>query len=553
METKVSARVRKALQKKVDDHNKKYGDDRRKLPTLRMLIAVFRRGVGAYNTNPQSVRPSVTSSDQWAYARVNSFLYCLRTLKFRGGKFDTDLLPSAHPLSSKGLAEKGKYDDLDFTIPKGAKEEARRGLDWVKEFNRGGTSVGRNSARYILNNQTAGSEKVRHIAKYFPRHEVDKRAEGWRPGEDGYPSNGRIAWALWGGEAGKTWSQKLVRGMNARDKEEKFKSAQELIARRDLLRKQNWDIRLNRFRTKEAKDFLWKQYDAQLGNWDFVMASEYFKLLRGQVNLINKYIAELGAETDGIEAIIGSALDRQVEEKWYSTLEPIYFSMVLDFTYSAITTFLPDEVKENSTFSPAEQEAIRRGRRRKPRQEIITQGFHPRRRGGASIPIERTSYNREAQKFVADRLNQFTPDMSNTMKKNLNTALRKSYDEAVLKGLTGKAREQYIANGIKKALGKKNLDRALLIARTEGLALSQEGQSLGIKNLGIQVTKEWITQRDGRVRDAHIAVDKQEVGENENFKVSGYSMKYPGDSSNGAPASLICNCRCTVIYHEKKV
>ena len=86
MEEKVSARVKKALQKKVDDHNKKYGDDARKRATLKMLIAVFRRGVGAYNTNPQSVRPSVTSSDQWAYARVNSFLYCLRTLKFRGGK-----------------------------------------------------------------------------------------------------------------------------------------------------------------------------------------------------------------------------------------------------------------------------------------------------------------------------------------------------------------------------------------------------------------------------------------------------------------------------------
>ena len=76
----------------------------------------------------------MTGADQWAYARVNSFLYCLRTLKFRGGKFDTDLLPSAHPLSSKSAEQKGKYDDLDFTIPKGAKEEARRGLDWVKEF-----------------------------------------------------------------------------------------------------------------------------------------------------------------------------------------------------------------------------------------------------------------------------------------------------------------------------------------------------------------------------------------------------------------------------------
>ena len=59
METKVSARVRKALQKKVDDHNAKHGGDARKKATLRMLIAVFKRGVGAYNTNPQSVRPSV--------------------------------------------------------------------------------------------------------------------------------------------------------------------------------------------------------------------------------------------------------------------------------------------------------------------------------------------------------------------------------------------------------------------------------------------------------------------------------------------------------------
>ena len=37
------------------------------------------------------------------------------------------------------------------------------------------------------------------------------------PGEDGYPSNGRIAWALWGGNAGQSWASKLVRAMNLRD------------------------------------------------------------------------------------------------------------------------------------------------------------------------------------------------------------------------------------------------------------------------------------------------------------------------------------------------
>ena len=227
--------------------------------------------------------------------------------------------------------------------------------------------------------------------------------------------------------------------------------------------------------------------------------------------------------------------------------------MVFDFTSAQVETMLPSDFKDNSTFSPAEQEAIQRARRRKPRQEIITEGFHPRRRGGVSIPIDRTAYNQKASKFVADRLDTYMPEMSKTMKKNLNTALRKAFDEANVLGLTGAKREEYIAIGISKALGKKNLDRALLIARTEGLALSQEGQLLGIQALNIVVTKEWLTQRDGRVRDAHIAVDKQEVGEYENFNVSGYAMKYPGDSSNGAPAGIICNCRCSVIYHEKKV
>jgi len=97
----VSAKVKKALQKKVDDHNEKYGDNPKKRATLRMLEAVFRRGVGAYRTNPQSVRPRVTGPDQWAYARVNSYLSALRTGRFQGGKHDQDLFPKGHPLSSK--------------------------------------------------------------------------------------------------------------------------------------------------------------------------------------------------------------------------------------------------------------------------------------------------------------------------------------------------------------------------------------------------------------------------------------------------------------------
>ncbi len=96
----ISGEVEKGLKKKVEDHNKGVSDSKKKA-TYGMLSAVFRRGVGAYKTNPGSVRPNVKSPEQWAYARVNSFLYALKNGKFRSGKHDTDLFPKGHPLSSK--------------------------------------------------------------------------------------------------------------------------------------------------------------------------------------------------------------------------------------------------------------------------------------------------------------------------------------------------------------------------------------------------------------------------------------------------------------------
>ena len=101
-----------------------------------------------------------------------------------------------------------------YTIPKGAQEEAKRGLEWRKEYDRGGTPVGVNSARTLAKGGQIGIEKVRHIAKYFPRHEIDKKATGYQPGEKGFPSRGRIAWALWGGDAGWKWAQTIVEREN---------------------------------------------------------------------------------------------------------------------------------------------------------------------------------------------------------------------------------------------------------------------------------------------------------------------------------------------------
>ena len=101
-----------------------------------------------------------------------------------------------------------------YTIPDGVKSEARKALDWRKEEKRGGTPVGLNTARTLAKGGQIGIEKVRHIAKYFPRHEVDKKGKGWEPGEDNFPSNGRIAWALWGGDAARRWASAIVEREN---------------------------------------------------------------------------------------------------------------------------------------------------------------------------------------------------------------------------------------------------------------------------------------------------------------------------------------------------
>lgn len=88
--------------------------------------------------------------------------------------------------------------------------EALRGLRWREEFGRGGTAVGVARARDISNKRPLSLETVQRMRSYFARHEVDKEGEGWSDGQDGYPSAGRIAWALWGGDPARSWADRIV-------------------------------------------------------------------------------------------------------------------------------------------------------------------------------------------------------------------------------------------------------------------------------------------------------------------------------------------------------
>lgn len=95
---------------------------------------------------------------------------------------------------------------------------AKRALKWKEEGKAGGTLVGMARANQLKDREPLSEDVVLRMYSFFSRHEVDKQATGFNSGEEGFPSKGRVAWDLWGGDGGYTWStQKRDQIMRARE------------------------------------------------------------------------------------------------------------------------------------------------------------------------------------------------------------------------------------------------------------------------------------------------------------------------------------------------
>lgn len=120
-------------------------------------------------------------------------------------------LAANEPEVYREFRAKERAGELDLTPPATVAAAARRGLELRREFGRGGTAVGVARARDLANRRTLSVETARRMVAFFYRHEKDLDAPAAKPGAPGYPSAGRIAWLLWGGDAGRTWARKIVR------------------------------------------------------------------------------------------------------------------------------------------------------------------------------------------------------------------------------------------------------------------------------------------------------------------------------------------------------
>ena len=125
------------------------------------------------------------------------------------------------------IEEDRAIGDIDFTPTEAMIDNAQQGLEWREEFGRGGTDVGVGTANAIIDKKIT-ADRTKRMFSYLSRHEVDKDAEGFNSGEDGFPSAGRISWQLWGGDEAFTWSADKVKEIKEMEENKLENAPQEM-------------------------------------------------------------------------------------------------------------------------------------------------------------------------------------------------------------------------------------------------------------------------------------------------------------------------------------
>jgi len=105
-----------------------------------------------------------------------------------------------------------------------------------------------------------------------------------------------------------------------------------------------------------------------------------------------------------------------------------------------------------------------------------------------------------------------------------------------------------IAKRLCNDLSTQNENKMRLFARTAITGAQNAGRQQQMDDasqMGIEQHKQWLATMDANTRDAHRALDGQEVPYNESFESPLGPIDYPGDPS--ADPKNTYNCRCTIV------
>jgi len=496
-----------ALEKKATDHNEDVNQNKAKTTTKFRLAVVYWRGIGAYRTNPASVRPSVSSPQQWAMARVNSYLYALRNGRYRSGKHDTDLLPEDHPMAGKDEKKNldayecrgsvGDKDPTNFPNDGDNQQVALRNSEferfphdeaqdlkenWPQIWDRGGNILGNKQ----YNRLKPIAERSSSVAKTRTEELAIRTREAWaaRHLKD-YRLAGVVAQIKWlvVGSRGLSHMRKVISDEKKR-----------LTEKRDL----------SQSMTKAQKDLYWRQW----------MKKQVVPAERTMKRAVEIYLDDAAdryarrAETLA-QAIINQQQNKAID---YTTIlgrvaEITQIQKVIGRAYRTI--FL---LTGNDTVGQLYDMT------------------------GKTKPLDLLFGERK----IMER-------QILTMAKQINRTNEKQVKRLVRAGIEQGLSNKQIAENIRSAT-TFNAARAQRIAQTETTKAINTATNDAYKQFedqeGVKVMKEWIDSRDDKVRDTHQELGSQPpIPVDQDFEIDGYSA--PAPAAFGA-ASMDVNCRCTI-------
>ena len=454
-------------------------------------------------------------------------------------------------------------------VPTYIQKNAQRGLDLLEFAGDGLTDKTKREARAMANGTISDSKVVR-MAAWFSRHEGDldsEDANAYLSGDKENPTKGQVAWLLWGGDISKS---NKMRAYNWANKEaEKVK--EEKSVKFDLY---SWEEPTTKFiglptvkamQTDEEKAAYWKSIDSLRQKWEDTFQTVYAKELNRQRRAISKAIGA-SSTLDAMQTNIDIVIE---DTKFDKELLPLFYSLTDDFSVRTYDNLFP----KNDAFKAAdpvdlgvsvtEEQAIRTvfdtlaellpaGRTLK---KIVDDGFY---RGQREVPpaVGTVFQDGQSASFLQENAKSVMKDLNNTTKKRVSTivakALKEFEDLGIVNPVAGTPEGdkffKELSKNINTVLGGQSLNRAKTIARTEVVKASSWSQQRAAKSTGKRLEKEWISQRDGVVRESHFILDNQRVPADSFYLYNGIKLDFPADPK--APAALTVNCRCTEAYIE---
>lgn len=103
-----------------------------------------------------------------------------------------------------------KYSGDKIVPPKGVQEAADKGIRWFEDGH-GGKGLRPHTireARAMARGDGLTIDKIRRMRAWFARHSADEGSANQKQSD---PTPHEVAWALWGGDEGKRWSEKVMR------------------------------------------------------------------------------------------------------------------------------------------------------------------------------------------------------------------------------------------------------------------------------------------------------------------------------------------------------